>query len=88
MNGSIHAEAALVGAVDLAAAVHRECKMLDPHFEVVVLAAVGVAEPESGLGLATRDMLLTEAEADDLLGSPIGQKPASTARSIGPSVPR
>ena len=65
-----------MGVVDFARAVDREGEVFDPHFEVLVFAAVGLPEAQSGLGLGTRNMFLTEAEVDDILGSPVGPKPA------------
>jgi hypothetical protein len=76
VDPGVHVQAPPISVVDFAAAVDCECEMLDPHLEVVVLAAIGLPEAESGLGLAPKDMVLTKAEVDDLLGSAISLKPA------------
>jgi hypothetical protein len=76
VDPGVHGQTALIGVIDFARIVDCEGEVLDPYFEVVVFAAVGLPEAQSGLGLGTRNMSLTEAEVDDILGSPISPKPA------------
>ena len=75
VNPGVHVQAALIGVVDFARIVDREGEVLDPNLEVLVFPAVSLPEAQSGLGLGTRNMFLTEAEVDDILGSPIRSKP-------------
>ena len=70
VDPGVHAQTALIGVVDFARIADGEGEVLDPYFEVVVFAAVGLPEAQSGLGLVARNMFLTEAEVDDILWFP------------------
>jgi hypothetical protein len=68
--------AALIGFVDLLGAVHEYGKVLDPNVVVAVLAPVGRSQPQ---------ILVTEAEVDDLLAAPVGGERKASLAPSGPS---
>jgi hypothetical protein len=84
MDPGVHVQTALIGVVDLARVVDREREVLDPYLAAVVFAAVSLSEAQSGLRLRPRNMLVTEAEVDDILRSPIRPKPALHRESDWP----
>jgi hypothetical protein len=67
VNPSTHAHAALVCVVYLAAVINCEGEVLDSDVLVAVLATICLSKPQACLGLGSLDMILPEAQVEDVL---------------------
>ena len=69
----------MVCVVYLAAVPNGEGEVLDSDLVVAVLATICLSEPEAGFGVGPLDMLLPEAQVEDVLRPPIGLEPGFDA---------